>query len=79
VRGLLISEETEPGTPNVEKRTPLDRQSLICERCHAGQMVEYQRKINSGGREASLAGRRCDRCGYTELDNDEDVWSAVGL
>ena len=52
---------------------------MICERCHAGQMVEYQRKINSGGREASLTGRRCDRCGYTELDNDEDVWSAVRL
>src|SRR5207249_10669011 len=66
-------------TPNVEKRKHLDREGLICERCHAGQMVEYQRKINSGGREASLTGRRCDRCGYTELDNDEDVWSAVGL
>jgi predicted nucleic-acid-binding Zn-ribbon protein len=66
-------------TPNVEKRKDLDRRGLICERCHAGQMVEYQRKINSGGREASLTGRRCERCGYTELDNDEDVWSAVGL
>jgi len=42
-------------------------------------MLEYQRKISAGGKETILTGRRCERCGYTELDSDEDVWSAVGL
>jgi hypothetical protein len=49
---------------------------LICERCHAGQMAEYQRQLGKG---ATITGKRCDRCGYTELDSDDDVWSAVGL
>ncbi len=52
---------------------------MICERCHAGQMVQYQRKIAPGKKETVLTGTRCDRCGYTELDNDDDVWSAVGI
>ena len=42
-------------------------------------MIEYRRKLGQGERTAEITGRRCDRCGYTELDNDEDVWSAVGL
>jgi predicted nucleic-acid-binding Zn-ribbon protein len=42
-------------------------------------MAEYQRKISSGAKETFLTGRKCDRCGYTELDSDDDVWSAVGL
>lgn len=42
-------------------------------------MVEYERKALAGGKEVVLRGRRCDRCGYTLLDNDDDVWSAVGL
>jgi len=49
---------------------------LICERCHAGQMAEYQRQVGKG---TTIMGKRCDRCGYTELDSDDDVWSAVGL
>ena len=52
---------------------------MICDRCHAGQMVEYDKVIERGSGEARLAGRKCDRCGYTQLDNDDDVWSAVGL
>jgi len=41
-------------------------------------MQEYERKISFGVKGARLVGRRCDRCGYTELDSDDDVWSAVG-
>ncbi len=52
---------------------------LICDRCHAGQMVEYERRVASKGKETMLTGRRCERCGYTQLDSDEDIWSAVGL
>jgi len=52
---------------------------MICERCRAGQMIEYQRKLASGKNEIALTGRKCERCGYTELDSDDDVWSAVGL
>jgi uncharacterized OB-fold protein len=42
-------------------------------------MVEYQRKIRSGSKETTLTGTKCDRCGYTQLDSDDDVWAAVGL
>jgi hypothetical protein len=42
-------------------------------------MTEYLRKISSGEKETVLTGKRCDRCGFTELDSDDDVWSAVGL
>jgi hypothetical protein len=52
---------------------------MMCEKCRAGQMVEYQRKILAGGKEVALTGRKCDRCGFTQLDSDDDVWSAVGL
>jgi hypothetical protein len=56
-----------------------NRSLLICERCRAGQMIEYRRKLGDGSRTAEIIGMKCDRCGYTELDNDEDVWAAVGL
>jgi DNA-directed RNA polymerase subunit M/transcription elongation factor TFIIS len=52
---------------------------LICQRCHAGQMLEYQRQVASGPKATTLTGRKCERCGYTELESDDDVWSAVGL
>jgi hypothetical protein len=52
---------------------------MMCERCHAGQMVEYDRKIGTGSKQVTLVGRKCERCGYTQLDSDDDVWSAVGL
>ncbi|MDA4128408.1 MAG: hypothetical protein OK422_02965 [Thaumarchaeota archaeon] len=42
-------------------------------------MLEYERMVGGGANKVSLTGKRCDRCGYTELDSDEDVWSAVGL
>lgn len=52
---------------------------LICERCHAGQMVAYERRIGDPSRLTVIRGLRCDRCGFTHLENDEDIWSAVGL
>ncbi len=56
-----------------------DSPGLICERCHAGQMLEYRRKLGQGSKTAEIVGTRCERCGFTELSNDDDVWSAVGL
>lgn len=52
---------------------------MLCERCHAGQMEEYQRKLGEGDRQTWIKGSVCSRCGYVELENDEDVWSVVGL
>lgn len=52
---------------------------LICERCHAGQMVAYERKVGEGEKSSTIIGSKCDRCGFTQLDNDDDIWSAVGL
>ena len=52
---------------------------MMCERCRAGQMVEYERTVGSEGKVATIRGSRCERCGFTLLDNDEDVWSAAGL
>jgi uncharacterized OB-fold protein len=42
-------------------------------------MVEYQKKISTSGKETVLTGSKCDRCGYTQLDNDDDVWAAAGF
>ncbi len=42
-------------------------------------MLEYQRLITSDGKKTYLRGTRCERCGYTQLDDDEEIWSAVGL
>jgi uncharacterized OB-fold protein len=52
---------------------------MICDKCKAGQMVEYQRTLKFNNREAVIMGTRCDRCGYVRLDRDEDIWSVVGL
>ena len=52
---------------------------MICEKCHAGQLVEYQREVGSGAKAVTIRGTRCDRCGFTDLENDEEIWSAVGL
>ena len=52
---------------------------LMCDRCHAGQLVEYQRRVGSGDNSATIKGTQCDRCGFTEVENDQDIWSAVGL
>jgi hypothetical protein len=41
-------------------------------------MLPYQKTV--GEKKATvIAGTRCDRCGFTLLDDDEGVWSAVGL
>jgi hypothetical protein len=52
---------------------------MICERCHAGQMLEYERTVGTGSKTAVIRGTRCERCGYTSLDDDDEIWSAVGL
>ncbi len=53
---------------------------MICDKCHAGQMVEYSRKIPSKvSHEVTILGSKCDRCGYIRLDSDDDIWAAVGL
>jgi DNA-directed RNA polymerase subunit M/transcription elongation factor TFIIS len=52
---------------------------MICDKCHAGQMAEYERTLTSGGKKTTIFGRRCDRCGYIRLDSDDDIWSVVGL
>ena len=62
---------------NCNKREP--NHKLICDKCRAGQMVEYQREIRGKNANTTIFGRRCERCGYIQLDSDDDVWSAVGL
>lgn len=52
---------------------------MRCDKCHAGEMVEYERNVLAEGKQTTLRGTRCDRCGFTQLDSDDDVWSAVGL
>jgi hypothetical protein len=52
---------------------------LICEVCHAGQLLDYSRTVGSGSAAVTIKGKRCERCGHTLLENDEDIWSAVGL
>ena len=51
---------------------------MICEKCHAGMMLEYERTVGSGSK-TTIKGTRCERCGFTVLDNDDEIWSAVGL
>jgi hypothetical protein len=43
-------------------------------------MVEYERRVGPAAQKGvTLRGKKCDMCGYTQLDSDDDVWSAVGL
>ncbi len=42
-------------------------------------MEEYSRTIKSKEHETTIVGRKCSLCGYTQLDSDDDIWSAVGL
>lgn len=51
---------------------------MVCDKCHAGQMVEYSRTVG-GLKPAVITGTRCDRCGFTLLDDDESIWSTVDL
>ncbi|MDG6942889.1 MAG: hypothetical protein JRN12_02930 [Nitrososphaerota archaeon] len=52
---------------------------MTYERCHAGQLTEYEREIERAGRNATIRGIRCALFGYIELTDDEAIWSAVGL
>jgi len=52
---------------------------MICDKCRAGQLVEYERTMLNGDKKTRILGRKCDRCGYTQLDSDDDIWSIVGL
>lgn len=51
----------------------------ICNKCHAGIMEQYRKIMKRGEREVSIMGRKCSRCGYINLDDEDDVWSIVGL
>jgi hypothetical protein len=51
---------------------------MICERCHAGQMQEFEKKVGPGAG-ASIKGRKCDRCSFVQLDDDGQIWSALGV
>lgn len=42
-------------------------------------MVQFERRVGTGTKEVTLRGVRCDRCGYTSLDDDSDIWGTVGL
>jgi len=42
-------------------------------------MVECRRRVGDGPNTVEMVGAKCDRCGFTRLDNDDDVWAAVGL
>jgi hypothetical protein len=42
-------------------------------------MVEFERTISRGDKKTIILGRKCDRCGYIQLDSDDDIWSVVGL
>jgi ribosomal protein L37E len=42
-------------------------------------MLEYERDVGPQGKETIIKGTRCERCGYTSLNDDEDIWSSVGL
>jgi predicted Zn-ribbon and HTH transcriptional regulator len=50
----------------------------MCERCRAGQMVEYEKSLGRGGKATVIRGLRCDRCGFVVLSDDDAIWSAVG-
>jgi hypothetical protein len=42
-------------------------------------MIEYERTVGPTSYQTTIRGTRCDRCGFTSLDDDEDIWSAVGI
>jgi len=49
--------------------------ALICDRCHAGQMLDYEKQVGK----AMIKGKKCTMCGFVALDNDDDIWSALGV
>ena len=50
----------------------------MCDRCHAGQMESYEKRLGPGGK-ATITGMKCSMCGFVLLDNDDDVWSALSV
>ena len=42
-------------------------------------MLEYERTIVNGGKKTVIRGTKCERCGYIQMDRDDDIWSVVGL
>lgn len=52
---------------------------MMCERCRAGQVEQFGKKVGPKGHETILIGRKCSNCGYTQLDSDDAVWTVVGL
>ncbi len=51
---------------------------MICDRCHAGQMEPYEKKLGPGAR-ATITGTKCSMCGFVLLDDDDAIWSSVGV
>lgn len=49
---------------------------MMCERCRAGQMLEYEKNVGRD-RVAVIRGLRCERCGFVQLSDDDSVWAAV--
>ena len=39
-------------------------------------MLEYEKPLGNGN--VKIRGKKCSVCGYVVLDNDDDVWAAVG-
>jgi uncharacterized OB-fold protein len=41
-------------------------------------MEHYEKKVGSGEK-GTITGSKCSVCGFVLLDNDDDIWSALGL
>jgi len=41
-------------------------------------MEEYEKKLGPDGK-AVIRGTKCSMCGFVLLDNDGDIWSALGI
>jgi hypothetical protein len=39
-------------------------------------MEDYEKKLGPAAK-AIIRGKKCNRCGFVLLDNDDDVWSAL--
>lgn len=42
-------------------------------------MVLYEKNVGETPNGVAIRAQKCDRCGYVQLDDDDEVWSAVGL
>jgi len=41
-------------------------------------MESYEKRLGPDGN-ATITGVKCSMCGFVLLDNDDDVWSALGV